>query len=94
MYFPTLGTTSAQTTLLHWFFFRCFILETVVLNGYIFLGLVGVLLLLVVRIGVEGGVSFFIGYGVHSTHRLRLVTKFRRQVRRGCASRVSYRFSG
>ncbi len=85
--------------LTHWLFFRLFVLETLGLNLYLFIGLVVALGLLAFRYSwldaanlssalpsPRGGIAQSTVVG----DRLRVVTKFRRQVRRTNASRLRH----
>ncbi len=79
-----------QTTLLHWFFFRCFIVETLVLNLYLFIGLIGVVFFLSWRnfMRYPSSESTLISGG---STRNRLISSVRRQVRRTHSSRLRSR---
>lgn len=83
----------------HLLFFRLFVLETIGLNLYLFLGLVAALAMLAFRYAlVDGAVltsAFSVGRNSSNSRgmsgdRLRVVTRFRRQVRRTNSSRLRY----
>jgi len=81
-------TLPLQSTLLHSFFFHSFVVETLGLNLYLFLGLVGVVFLLLTRTVGVGGAT---GTGMLLPTRQRLVARLRRQVRRTHASGLRHR---
>jgi hypothetical protein len=85
--------------LTHWLFFRLFVLETLGLNLYLFIGLVVALGLLAFRYSwldaanLSSALANPRGGTARSTvagDRLRVVAKFRRQVRRTNASRLRH----
>jgi len=79
-----------QTTLLHWFFFRCFVVETVMLNLYLFLGLVGVVFFLSWR-GFVHLPSSESNLSAGGSIRNRLMFNVKRQTRRTSSSRLRSR---
>lgn len=83
-----------QSSLLHWFFFRCFIIEAVGLNLYLFVGLVGVILLLGVRwahVDARTHSLATIASQRLTLARVRIIARMRRQTRRTNASQLRYR---
>lgn len=90
----TLGLSS-QSVFLHWFFFRCFIVETLGLNLYLFLGLVGVLYFLSLRLylqetnNVQSHGSTLGDW--NQRFRARLVSRIRRATRRTNTSFLRHR---
>ena len=105
-FYAFMGLASALSVqLLHFFFFRFFVFETVLLNFYLFFGLMLALCLLGIfnMYGASGltsredsGVkpSYFSNkraVSQPSTIRVRQISKFRRQVRRQNSSTLKYR---
>jgi hypothetical protein len=91
---------SSAAGILHWLFYRVFILETIGLNIYLFLGLIGTLTLVCIRsiwldaasatqkslqLQKKPEQTFELGA------RLRIVARFRRQTRRTNTSQIRYR---
>lgn len=101
-----MGLTSALSVqLLHFFFFRFFVFETILLNLYLFFGLMLALCLLGIfnlygtfnltsrgDLGVKpDSSSNKLSVSQASTPRVRQISKFRRQVRRQNSSSLKYR---
>jgi hypothetical protein len=101
-----MGLTSALSVqLLHFFFFRFFVFETILLNFYLFFGLMLALCLLSI-FNMYGASSLLsreysgakpalfnnkLSVSQSSTARVRQISKFRRQVRRQNSSSLKYR---
>jgi hypothetical protein len=85
-----LATWPLQSGILHWLFFRGFILETIGLNLYLFLALVGVLFFINLRWVLDTRAGEMTS-PIDSLLRLRLVARPRRQTRRTNASQLRLR---